>query len=244
MKNLLKYSALAALAVLSLFAPSASAQAVLTQTTLTNQITSTQSTIQLGSVTGLVVNNIAYIDKEAMTVTAINTTTLVVNVLRGIAGTQGRAHAAAAMVLFGLPSQFSQHNPSGYCLQASVTSLPYIEIVTGTQWLCSTVTNTWGPGWANPGNSSTPQAPSAAVASAAGQVTPTGPLFHITGTAAITGFLIPVGFSSGSFVVIPDGAFPWTTANNIATAGTAVASLAITFTYDPVAKKFYVQQSK
>jgi hypothetical protein len=55
--------------------------------------------------------------------------------------------------------------------------------------------------------------------------------------------LLPVGFAGGSFTVIPDGAFTWTTANNIATAGTAVASHMITFTYDFNTSKWYVMQS-
>jgi hypothetical protein len=77
------------------------------------------------------------------------------------------------------------------------------------------------------------------VASAAGLVTPSGPLFHITGTAAITGFNIPVGFTGGSFTVIPDGAFTTTTANNIAIASTAVVSKPLTFTFDAGTAKFY-----
>jgi hypothetical protein len=83
-----------------------------------------------------------------------------------------------------------------------------------------------------------PPGPTAAVASVAGQVTPSGPLFHITGALAITGFLLPVGFTGGSFTVIPDGTFTWTTANNIAIAGTAVVNKALTFWYDTNSSKF------
>jgi hypothetical protein len=50
---------------------------------------------------------------------------------------------------------------------------------------------------------------------------------------------MPVGFAGGSFTIIPDGAFTWTTAGNIAIAGTAVVGVPITFTYDSYLGKFY-----
>ena len=106
---------------------------------------------------------------------------------------------------------------------------PWINVETGRQWIWSTVLNCWVPGWGTEG----PYAVTAAVASAAGEVTPTGPLFHITGTLAITGFNTPTAFPNfGSFTVIPDGTFTWTTAVNIALAGTAVVNKSITFTWD------------
>jgi hypothetical protein len=111
-----------------------------------------------------------------------------------------------------------------------------VDIRTSAQYLCSSVTGTWVAGWQNDLLSN---APTAAVASAAGFITPSGPLFHVTGTAAITGFNIPVGFAYGSFTVIPDGAFTTTSANNIALGSTAVTSKALTFTYDPATGKFY-----
>jgi hypothetical protein len=64
-------------------------------------------------------------------------------------------------------------------------------------------------------------------------------MFHVTGTAAVTGFTIPVGFMGGSFTIIPDGAFTWTTAGNIGLAGTAVVSRTLTFTWEVNAGKFY-----
>lgn len=76
------------------------------------------------------------------------------------------------------------------------------------------------------------------VASLAGAITPTGPIFHVTGVAAITGINVPAGFS-GQITVIPDGIFTWTTAGNIFLAGTAVVGKAIIFTYDSTTKKWY-----
>jgi len=84
---------------------------------------------------------------------------------------------------------------------------PWINVTNGNQWL-QDINGIWIPGWntANPPNSCT-----TAVASVAGPITPTGRMFHITGTAAITGITTPVGFAGGYFDVIPDGVFTWTT---------------------------------
>ncbi len=95
--------------------------------------------------------------------------------------------------------------------------------------------NCWVPGWNNPARS----AVTAAVASVAGATLPSGPLFHMTGTNAITSFTMPVGFTVGSFTVIADDAFTWTATNNLGDAGTAVALSTITFTWDAAAGKWY-----
>jgi hypothetical protein len=117
----------------------------------------------------------------------------------------------------------------------SVIYTPWINVTTGRMWIWSDVLVCWVPGWNNPG----PFAVTDAVASAAGEVTPSGPLFHITGSSAITGFNTPEAFPGfGSFTVIPDGTFTWTTANNIALAGTAVVNKAIVFTWDGTNSKW------
>lgn len=112
---------------------------------------------------------------------------------------------------------------------------PWLNTTNGLQWL-QDVNGIWQPGWNNPGSVS---GPTAAVASAAGAILPSGRLFHVTGTAAVTGFTIPVGFAGGSFVIIPDGNFTWTAAGNIGVLGTAVTSRVLTFQYDTNAAKFY-----
>lgn len=60
-----------------------------------------------------------------------------------------------------------------------------------------------------------------------------------TGTAAMTGITIPYAGFQGRITVIPKGAFTWTTATNIAVAGTAVANRAVDFIYDPTTAKWY-----
>lgn len=254
MKNYLKMFA-AVLALVLLPSLAFGQQFTLTQTTLTADVGLSSTTWQLGSVTGIVgqgngpgTGTSVYIDRELASVISVNTSAKTVTVLRN--GGQASAHKASTMVLFGNPNAFiNGADPVGTCAVASVPAQPTINVRTGNQWLCSSVTLTWVPGFGNPGNSASPITPTTLVASTAGLVTPTGPLFHINGTSAITGFNIPTGCNASvrgacAFTVIPDAAFTWTTANNIAVAGTAVANLVIIFTWDPVSSKFVQMQSK
>ncbi len=112
-----------------------------------------------------------------------------------------------------------------------------VNVTNGNQWLYSTVSASWVPGF---NNTVAPMAPTAAIASVAGTITPSGPMFHITGALAITGIVRPSGFTSGSITVIPDGNFTWTTGDgSIGVAGTAVTARTLTFTYDWIAAKWY-----
>ncbi len=91
------------------------------------------------------------------------------------------------------------------------------------------------PGWARPQTllAKWPDQPSAPI------VLPPGPVFHITGTAAIDTLTVPAGFTGGLILVIPDDAFTWTTTGNIGKAGTAVPGVALSFVYDPTTSKFW-----
>jgi hypothetical protein len=234
---------------LAALAVSASAQVnFITQTTTSVAVLTNDQTINVTSATGInapsppttYAGTQLYVISpgnprgETMEVRTVSGT--VIGVRRGLSGIRGPLPAGAT-VLIGSPTWFQKYDPTGSCVTASLYSYPWVNTVTGAQSLCSTVTGTWVPSWGNPMIEA--QAPTTAVASAAGLVSPSGPLFHITGTAAITGFNIPVGFVSGSFTVIPDGAFTTTNANNIAIASTGVVSKALTFTFDPATAKFY-----
>lgn len=76
-------------------------------------------------------------------------------------------------------------------------------------------------------------------ASTAGVFTPNYPITRVSGTNAITGLTVPYNGFQGTIILIPTGIFTWTTATNIALAGTAVVGKAIHFTYDPYADKWY-----
>lgn len=235
--------------VLSLFAAltaSAFAQTALTQTTLAAAVASGgASSIVLTSATGVAVTSattngsVIYIIDAGQTqgeldnVTSVTGTTI--GVRRGMGGTKSTSHANGARVLIGPPGYFKTRDPQGSCVTAATDATPIVNVNTGNQWLCSTITLTWTPGWQN---MSAPAAVNTLVASAAGVVLPSGPLFHINGTAAITGFTIPVGFFSGCFTAIPDAIFTWTAAGNIAVAGTAVVNKALTFCWDATNSKW------
>jgi hypothetical protein len=208
----------------------------LTQTSLTYSISNVAQLVTVASATGITSTpgTLLFVDKEAMYVLAVNGTQ--VQVSRGESGTAAVAHASGAMVLAGVPSAFFSYAPTGTCTVSQTPVTPWVNIATAAQYLCSSVTGTWVAGWQN--DLQTPNV-TAAVASAAGLITPSGPLFHVTGTAAVTGFNIPLGFAYGSFTVIPDGTFTTTSANNIALGSTAVVGKPITFVYDPVTAKFY-----
>lgn len=236
MKSLTRILFCVALLAGSLFAQ----QNTLGSTTLSAAAGVSDTNLYVASATGILApsgntQTILYIDREAVFVTGLNGTTI--SVIRGYSGTRATKHVNAANVLVGRPDWFYSDDPQGACTTASTFATPYVNIVGGTQWLCSTVTLQWVPGWGNPGNSSQPIGATTAVASAAGLVTPSGPLFHVTGTSAITGFTVPVGYNGGSFCIIPDAIFTTTAANNIALASTGVVSKRLCYSYDSNAAK-------
>ena len=232
------------------------------QTSLSAKITGKQSSLNVVSATGIIgVQNGIYqkiyvIDPdttrgELMSVQAVNGTQVTVSRLDMFrtphAGPSGNGGIGATVLiappadpLYGAYIQaFQTFNPTGTgnAAQPSTALQPWVNVTTGEQWLYSSVTGLWIPGWNNPNQM---KGVTAAVASAAGFITPSGPLFHVTGTAAITGFTLPIGFSGGSFTIIPDGVFSWTAANNIATAsGTVAVGVPITFQYDSNTGKFF-----
>ena len=217
----------------------------LTQTTLSTIALQADTVLTVVSTTGMVSAGPGAIGSElyvispgmprgevAMAVTVISATQ--VKVARGRQGAQS-GFPSGSLVLIGQPNWFRDYDPSGGCTTAITFVAPHVNTKTGAQHLCSSITLSWAPGWNTPGE---PAQVTAAVASAAGVILPSGPLFHVTGALAVTGFTIPVGFVSGSFTVIPDGTFTWTTAGNIALAGTAVINKALTFTWDATNSKW------
>lgn len=224
------------LSLLFLLACSAFAQQnTLTQTSLSAAINNNVQSFYVASATNVTADpaTVLYVDGEAMLVLKVSST--LVTVARAQHGTAAQAHASGAMVLSGRPDHFYTVNPSGSCTSTTVYVKPWININTGNQWLCSSITSTWVPGFQN---QIKPAVVTTAVASTAGLVTPTGPLFHITGTSAITGFNIPVGYTGGSICAIPDAIFTTTAANNIALASTAVVNKTLCWTYDATNSKF------
>ena len=255
-------------------------QNALTATNLSSSISSSATQFCLSAVTGIngpgpsaTPVSWIYVDREAIAIMGVNTTTDCVSVRRGDLGTRASAHAGGQPVIISYVYQtqlglganpanngFDDHDPPAgalcYSTSSPVVSLPaaypIVNVLTGAQWLCSTLTNQWVPGFQN-ALSPAAASPTTAVASAA-SITPTGPLFHVTGTTQITLINVPVGFAAngttanvggGQFCVIPDAAFTTATGGTatatavpLKKASTAVAGQTMCFTYDPVNKLF------
>jgi hypothetical protein len=221
--------------------------------------TSLATIVSLTSATGVQVANngqpitFLYVDQEVEGIlTLLTGQTTIYNVLRGQMGTKESAHASGAMVLLQVTTpQFGGGTGSGglqatdppingACLAANTVFTPWVNVLTESQWICSTLTNTWVPGFNNLMFPAQAQ-PTAAVASAA-TVLPSGPIFHLTGTTAFATITLPVGFSRGCITLIQDGAAEtWTAAGNIISASTSTQTVGeqVTMCYDPTTAKFY-----
>jgi hypothetical protein len=72
-------------------------------------------------------------------------------------------------------------------------------------------------------------------------IAPTTPIVFVSGTTAVVTITAaaPISTGGGTITLIPTGIFTWTTAGNIALAGTAVVSKALTMTYDVTTTKWY-----
>jgi hypothetical protein len=245
--NIKTLGSIGLLAVLSLV-PAFGQLATLTGTTLSVAAAITDDTVTLASATGVTLQALGVAPStlfvvspgakgEAMSVKSLVSGTTY-RVSRGIQGTARTAQTSGALVLLGAPNNFKTIDPTGGCVTATTSVTPFVNISNGLQWLCSTVTLTWVPGF---GNTSRPAQATTAVASAAGAVVPSGPLFHMTGTAAVTGFTLPLGIVNGdSFCVLSDGVWTWTAAGNIAILGTSTAAgRQQCFVWDAAAVKWY-----
>lgn len=248
-----------AVLALSLCAPMAEAQTPLTETTISVAVPPTGNFVTLASVSGVSVGTILFAEdgtsgnasgrSEAMIVVTVPSSGTTVQVIRGYDQTTPVGHISGAPIIFGPASAFGEVEPTGSCTAGSgyFQYVPYINLRTGNQWLCSPITGAVVPGFFNV---DAPAGLTTAVASVAGATLPSGPLFHVTGINAITawGSSTSLGTIGGAgshtdvigapFCVIPDGAFTTTATNNIAKASTAVVNQMMCFTFDQTNKKY------
>lgn len=201
--------------------------------------------------------SIIYVGHEAMGVFTVNTSLKSVGVIRGYLGTTAAPHPSGDMVLISnvynttqqyganpLPSGFFQIDPpyNGTCTASGTPTTPWVNVLTGAQWVCSAQTNTWAPSWGNPYANPATWIQTGTIASVAGATAVSGPYFNISGTNAITSFTIPVGFNvntGGCFTANPTGIWTWTAAGNIATAGTVTAATTpVTFCWNVASQKW------
>lgn len=138
-------SILIAVALLALPAL-ASAQAIVTKTTLSNAITATQTTFVVASATDFAAGAYLWADREVMQVRSVSGTNITVT--RGQMGTSVAAHAASETLFVSTATTVSAWHVAGdpdygaTCTrgtgQASV--LPWFNAATGTVWSCQTTT--------------------------------------------------------------------------------------------------------
>lgn len=247
MKNMIKIFALT-LAIVTL----SYGQTAITKTTISAAMTVGQSTIVLASATGVSVqagagNEIItglYVDREFLRVVALVSGTTY-SVQRGQGSSRQTAHASGAVVWIGplrngpfIPGAIPETSEvSGGCTQANESYTARIYIVSGNRYTCMGIAPAGQ--WALV---SSPHRPvlGAVVASPAGLLTPSGTVFHISGTNAITGFVLPPGWGSGMcLTIIPDAAFTTTNATNVAIASTGVTSKAMFQCWDDTTTKWY-----
>lgn len=144
MKRILSTMGLVAALVLALAAPSYS-QTTVTSTTLSTAVSSTSANvITVASTTGITAGVGLFVDREAMSVTSVNTTTRQVGVIRGVDGTLGSTHAASATVYVGPTSGITGQGPFwmsdppiGSCTAANEQYSLRINVQNGRIWSCT-----------------------------------------------------------------------------------------------------------
>jgi hypothetical protein len=235
-KRLFSFAAIVALSAIAALAQSNT----LTATTLSAAALATDKTLFVTSATGINAPNLQngtigsqlYVvapgARKGEVMPVISTNGTAISVRRSGAGAS-TAFPNGSMVLVGTPNMFYSYDPSGGCTAANTFVTPWINVKTGAEWLCSTVTLSWVAGFQG---STAEQGVTALVASVAGATAVNGPLQHISGTNAITSFTMGPGWNGSGFCVIPDGAFTTTATNNIAKASTAVANKTLCWAWD------------
>lgn len=242
------FALFAALLLLGPAAQPAEAQTALSTTTLTANITNSQRSFVLTSVSGIsafanagpaqggigspssYASSYLMVDKEVMLVVAVNTTASSVTVNRGFMDTASVAHRNTAIVTLGPSSAFRTQpvDPAGQCQRSTMTYVPFINVTTGNTFDCLGLT-TAGQWFQTNGNATNTAQAGTTVASAT-SITPTGKFFVVSGTTAVATIVVPAGATAGYQLFInPSGIWASTTAGNIGliTSATVVGRILI-----------------
>ncbi len=228
---------------LAILAASAFGQTALLSTTITNAMTNTTSqNVAVASTSNITSgqSRLYILDKGGQgrgELTGIVTVVSsgILNIPRGSAFRAGHP-ALSVAVIINSAQAIQNYDPFGSCTAANTLYTPWINQNNGNQWYCSTKTLAWVAGF---NNLNEVDGPTADVTSVAGLTVVASRLFHVTGTAAITGWTLPATFNGGTFCTIPDGAYTTTTATNIAIASTATAGRLLCFTWSSADTKWY-----
>ena len=136
MKNLLKSLILVCALLAVVVTTPASAQTILTPTTLSAALTTSSGTVMtVTSATGFTARTTsAYVDGELMDVNAVSGTTITIG--RGRSGTRAVPHISGALVFVGPPNAFAAVSPRGSCTRNNELYLPRIDVTTATATDC------------------------------------------------------------------------------------------------------------
>lgn len=131
-----------------LWATVASAQTLITSTTISAAMTGTQTSILVTSASGAwTVGNYAYVDYEVLKITNVSGT--LIGVTRAQFGTRAVTHAASTTILAGNGAHFKnfaayQNSPPvSSCVRTAQPYLPVIDYTSGNIWTCSDALGKW-----------------------------------------------------------------------------------------------------
>jgi len=148
--------------------------------------------------------------------------------LTGAVTSVGNATSLGSFTSAQLSGALTDETGTGSAVFANTPTLvtPVLGVATGTSITLSGF------------NATSAAAPTIASATT---ITPTTPIAFVSGTTPVVTITAPSPISAGggAIALIPTGAFTWTTAGNIAVAGTAVVSRTLTMTYDATTTKWY-----
>lgn len=130
------------LVTLGLCSQTALAQTAVNATTIAAALSATANQVALTSASTVAVNDILYVDQEAMRVRSISG--VYATVARGVEGTSATAHNTLAAIYTGPRVRFMQPVPRrGSCTRTAETYLPRIVPSAGQIWDCPAGAGTW-----------------------------------------------------------------------------------------------------
>lgn len=227
------------LAVAALVSAPTFAQTTINSTTASAAVSTTANTVLLASVANISVNDLIFIDQEAMRVRAINGSVLTVS--RAAFGPL-ESHASGALVWTGPEQRFASGvPPRGVCTIGNETYAPRILLGSGDYWYCTN--SVWTRYSPVPGNGGAVM-PRAAMANASYTVLPTDYLIAITSLTGAKTITLPAASSMppGKIIIIKDESGVLSTSASIvisASSGSIEAVSSITLSTPYTTLRYY-----
>lgn len=114
-------------------------QSALNSTTLSAALNAVSQTVSLTSASNINVGDVAFVDREAMRVLSVNTTTNRIEVQRGMEGTVAVRHASGQTVYVDRPDRFINKDLAGACTAGAEypNYTPLINLSNGNKFRCT-----------------------------------------------------------------------------------------------------------